>query len=168
MSALSTSFSPPRQVALSSVVLHGLSPQFADLDYVAVMASANQIRHLFGPTHDWPTADMTYEQNKADLVRHEREFDEQTAFAYALLDLTGAYYLGCVYLEPLATAPPQEQAAHTPIVPYQLKAFIWVSSLYPHTPIEVLMSEINAWLLADFAITAVAWPGRVESWQGWS
>lgn len=152
---------------LGNLQLKMLNPEFADVDFEAVMASADAIRHLFGATHEWPATDMTFEQNKADLARHEREFDEKKAFAYALLDASGEQYLGCLYLEPLNLAPHPKKATNATTRHVQIQAFIWISSKYPNTPLAPIMTEVNAWLAAYFDPDTIAWPGRVESWDDW-
>lgn len=161
-------FSPPRAFSLGNMQLKMLSPAFADVDFAAVMASADAIRHLFGPAHDWPEAEMTFEQNQADLARHEREFNEQKAFAYALLDASGKDYLGCLYLEPLNLKSAQKTAKNTHARHVQIQAFIWISSLHANTELAPIIAQVNAWLAAHYELDAIAWPGRVESWEEWA
>ena len=161
-------FLPPRAFTLGSIHFKMLNPEFADVDFEAVMASADAIRHLFGATHEWPAAEMTFVQNKADLARHEREFDEKKAFSYALLDASGEQYLGCLYLEPVNLAPHPKLATDATNRHVQIQAFIWASSLYPDTQLAPIMAEVNTWLNAYFDPDAIAWPGRVESWDEWA
>jgi hypothetical protein len=95
MPIISDNYCAPRQIQFTQFFMAVLAPQHADQDFEAVRASADAIRHVFGPDNDWPAADISFEENLADLTRHEAEFNDRYAFAYALLDPTGQDYLGC-------------------------------------------------------------------------
>jgi hypothetical protein len=58
----------------------------ADLDYVAVLSSRDRLWSIFGEVHGWPPPTLTYEQDLADLVRHEDEMRARMSFNYALFD----------------------------------------------------------------------------------
>jgi len=45
----------------------------ATLDYPAVMGSRERPGSIFGPAWSWPPETMTFEQDRVDLARHERE-----------------------------------------------------------------------------------------------
>ncbi len=70
------------------------------IDYPAVMGSQPRLWTLFGAMWGWPTPDMTYEHDRADLARHEREIEAHQSFNYALLDAEEAALLGCIYIDP--------------------------------------------------------------------
>jgi hypothetical protein len=71
-------------------------------DYEAVMESADRLRA--GAPNGWPRPGFTLEENRADLVRHEREFIEGVAFAYTMVDPDDRSVLGCVYFNPSEVA----------------------------------------------------------------
>ena len=73
------------------------------IDYPAVMGSQPRLWSLFGSMWGWPTSDMTYEHDRADLARHEREIEADESFNYALLDAEEAALLGCLYIDPPET-----------------------------------------------------------------
>jgi hypothetical protein len=158
-----SSFDPPRSQWLTSFQVAVLGPRFAEQDYQAVRGSADRIRHVFGPNDDWPDANISWQENHADLVRHEREFDERIAFAYALLDQRGSVYLGCLYLRPIRPARADDRRPQC----YQVQAFLWLSVLQSAVTDAQALAEIRAWLGARWPLVSVAWPGRDPGWPTW-
>ena len=71
-----------------------------DIDLPAVMGSRERLWARYGDSWGWPPATMTYEQDREDLARHEREIAAQETFNYAVLDEAEAELLGCVYIDP--------------------------------------------------------------------
>jgi hypothetical protein len=71
-----------------------------DLDYPAVMGSRERLWARYGDAWGWPPATMTYEADREDLARHEREIAAQETFNYAVLDEAETELLGCVYIDP--------------------------------------------------------------------
>ena len=76
-----------------------LEPSVVDLDYEAVMSSRQNLRHVFAENDQWPTDDMTFDENLNDLITHGKEFNAREAFAYTVLTLDKARCLGCIYIE---------------------------------------------------------------------
>ena len=54
----------------------------------------------YGAAWGWPSADISYEADREDLARHEREIAAQETFNYAVLDEAETALLGCVYIDP--------------------------------------------------------------------
>src|ERR1700742_3515209 len=71
-----------------------------DIDYPAVMGSRERLWQIFGSAWQWPPADMTYEQDRVDLARHEREIAAHESFNYAVFDAAESELFGCVYIDP--------------------------------------------------------------------
>lgn len=163
MSIVPDHFEPPRQAFFSGFVLHVLSPSFADQDFSAVKASAESIRHVFGPGNGWPSADMTFEENKADLTRHLAEFDERSAFAYALIDPQGERYLGCLYIKPIKSRAGRDQRHER----FSAQAYLWFSVLHKDLDEASVQVQLSAWLAASWGLIKLAWPGRSQSWEEW-
>ncbi len=164
MSFLPATFSPPTAAELPSVFLDVLRPTYADLDYDAVVSSANAIRGTFGPGDEsWPSSNITYEENCSDLIRHEREFHERYAFAYAILDHSKEKYLGCAYLKPIKskTFRNQQQAKFT------AQAFLWLSVQHSVATEGAVHMEVTRWFQSVWDLPRVAWPGRDISWPEW-
>ena len=64
------------------------------------MGSRERLWAKYGDAWGWPPADMSYEADRQDLARHEREIAAQETFNYALLDEAETALLGCVYIAP--------------------------------------------------------------------
>jgi hypothetical protein len=74
-----------------------------DIDYPAVMGSQARLWAKYGKAWGWPPETMTYEADRADLARHEREIDAHESFNYAVLNHDETELLGCVYIDPPET-----------------------------------------------------------------
>jgi hypothetical protein len=98
---LPADFVHPERVELATG--HHIRPireRDTDIDYPAVMGSRARLFTIFGPPWGWPPATMTYEQDQADLARHEREIRDHVSFNYAILDADESHLLGCIYIDP--------------------------------------------------------------------
>jgi len=91
--------SVPETLQTDRLLLRPLRETDAALDYDAVMSSADQLHWWSQST--WPSAVFTLEENRADLMRHEREHLDREAFTYTVMNLNETYCLGCVYIMPL-------------------------------------------------------------------
>ena len=96
---------------------------------------------------------MTFDEDRADLARHEREMDALESFNYAILDDAETKLLGCLYIDPPGPgAPPGAEAT----------ASWWVVDEAVGTPLELELSEALPRWLAD------AWgsgPGWLSPFQ---
>src|SRR5262245_4096225 len=95
----------PEETRTNRLFLRPLRATDVELDYDAVMSSAEQLRRW--SDSDWPADDFTLAGNLNDLQRHEREHGERVAFTFTVLNPEGTRCLGCVYITPVAP-----QAAH--------------------------------------------------------
>ncbi len=97
-------FAAPRELVADGFRLEPLGPEHNEADYAAWTSSIAHIRTTPGfETHGWPDPVMTLDENRADLVRHARDFAERAGFTYTVLDEHGTV-IGCVYIYP-AHAP---------------------------------------------------------------
>jgi len=78
--------------------LRMLTAEDVELDFEAVMSSAEQLREMSGGS--WPSDSMTLEDNLHDLIRHQAEFEAREAFTYTVVNLDEDSVLGCVYINP--------------------------------------------------------------------
>ena len=162
MALVPSAFEPPRRASLDGITLEVLAPCHAGADFQAVTSSANDIRHVFGPNNGWPSADISFEQNLADLERHAREFDERVAFAYALLK-SPADYLGCLYIKPIKSRVARDRRQAL----FDAQAFFWLSSVANIPPAATVHALLDRWLSEQWPFRAVAWPGRAQAWAEW-
>ncbi len=91
-------FNPPELVEQPKFILKKLCFSDAALDFEAVMSSIELIRRIRGG--NWPTPDLTLEEDQIDLGWHQREFEFKSSFAYTVLSLSRAECIGCVYVYP--------------------------------------------------------------------
>ena len=86
-------------------MLEPLGPQHNDRDYAAWTSSMDHIRATPGfAGREWPR-EMTLDENRGDLERHERDFAARTGFTYTVKDPGDGDVVGCVYIYPLDDGP---------------------------------------------------------------
>jgi hypothetical protein len=69
-------------------------------DYEAVMSSIGHLRRMFGEQWNWPSPNLSIEQNFIDLGWHQKEFQTRSSFAYTIMTVDESKCLGCVYVYP--------------------------------------------------------------------
>jgi len=98
----------PEDVRLGDFRLTMLTEADLDEDMAAIEESMEELAGIFGVP--WPRG-LTREADRADLVRHRREFAARRAFAWVIRDRAGAY-LGCAYVRPSPDRPGTARVAH--------------------------------------------------------
>ena len=141
-----TDFDPPQALATRDFVLEPLGPQHNERDYHAWTSSIDHVRATPGfPDGSWPH-EMTPEENRRDLERHQRDFTERRGFTYTVLDPADGDVIGCVYIYPLANEPGAEVSS-------------WVRA--DRAALDVpLAGAVAAWLQAAWPFARVQYAGR--------
>ena len=67
-------------------------------DYDAVMSSVEHLQGVFGTNDEWPSKDLTFEQDLIDLGWHQKEFQSRSSFAYTVVSLDESEVVGCLYI----------------------------------------------------------------------
>ena len=138
---------------------HHLRPIRADdvdLDMPAVMGSQQRLWSIFGEAWGWPPADMTAEEDRADLARHEAEITAHESFNYALFDEAETILIGCVYID-----PPEKAGADAELS-------WWVREEYVGTPVAAALDAlVPAWIATAWPFTAPRYIGVDLSWPEW-
>ncbi|AMP16671.1 hypothetical protein [Collimonas pratensis] len=164
MSFIPDSYSPPRFFQSDSFSLEVLSPKFAAQDFASVTASADAIRHVFGPANGWPDPQMSFAENLADLERHEREFLDHQAFAYSILSHDQEAYLGCLYIKPIKSRIENDLRKTA----YGAQAFFWLDSQETEGNFSAqVLAELQMWLKNAWPFSATVFPGRTIGWPEW-
>lgn len=143
---LPENFRHPERVELGTG--HHLRPireSDVDIDYPAVMGSQAGLWARYGAAWGWPPATMTYEEDRADLARHEREIAAGESFNYAVLDAEETVLLGCVYLDPPAPDGPGDP---------DVDVSWWVVDAMVGTALDRALARF----VPDWVVTA--WPFR--------
>jgi len=142
-------FVTPQRVDLTTG--HHLRPireDDIDIDYPAVMGSRERLWARYGEAWGWPPPTMTYEQDRDDLARHEREIAAQETFNFAVLDAAETELLGCVYVDPPDDAHPGVDA----VVSW------WVVDDHAGGPLERALDEVlplwfrDTWQLPGYVV----------------
>ena len=140
-------FEPPSGLANPRFVLEPLGPQHNERDYAAWTSSFDHIHRTPGFAGSaWPH-EMTFEENRADLERHERDFAGRTGFTYTVLDPGDGDVIGCLYIYP-------DQSGQ-----HDAKVLSWVreSRAELDTP---LWQAVTDWLEADWPFQGVTYADR--------
>ena len=138
---------------------HHLRPIRADdvdLDYPAVMGSRERLWSIYGEAWGWPPDTMTFQDDREDLARHEREIEAHESFNYALFDEAESALLGCVYVD-----PPEKPGADAEIS-------WWVVDDLVGTDVEVALDEaVPRWIETDWPLENPRYVGRDVTWAQW-
>jgi len=150
-------FAHPTHVELPTG--HHLRPIRAtdvDIDYPAVMGSQQRLFATFGPAWGWPPPTMTYEHDRADLARHEREAEAHESFNYAIFDAEETQLFGCIYVD-----PPERVGADADISWWVVDAM--VGSELDHA----LTTFVPQWVRTAWPFTAPRVIGHDLTWDEW-
>lgn len=138
---------------------HHLRPIRADdvdLDYPAVMGSRERLWSIYGEAWGWPPDTMTFQDDREDLARHEREIEAHESFNYALFDEAESALLGCVYVD-----PPEKPGADAEIS-------WWVVDDLVGTDVEAALDEaVPRWIETDWPLENPRYVGRDVTWAQW-
>ena len=122
----------------------------AEKDYAAVMESIGLI-HAALLDDRWPTDSFTLEQNRKDLAKHERHFEQRKSFTFTVVSLDEDRVLGCVYINKGRRGP-------------DAAVFMWVrQSSYDDGLDPVLESAVREWVDREWPFEWVVYPGRTAS-----
>jgi RimJ/RimL family protein N-acetyltransferase len=115
-----------------------------EIDYPAVMGSRERLWQRYGAIWGWPPATMTFEEDRADLARHERETAAHESFNYAILNDDESELLGCIYID-----PPGERQGRDAVVSW------WVVDDLVGTSLESELDRfVPRWVMTDWPFSA--------------
>ena len=148
----------PDVLETDRVRLRMLTIQDVEKDYEAVMSSIGHLQNTkpFGPDHNWPREDLTFEQDLIDLGWHQKEFQKRSSFAYTVTDLDETRCLGCVYIYP--SKNPRFDAS----------VILWVRESEVKAGLDDhLYREVKTWISESWPFKHPAFPGREIPWDTW-
>lgn len=151
-------FVAPARVELPLVGLHlrPIHPDDIEMDMVAVMGSRDRLWSIFGSAWGWPPADMTVEDDLAELVRHADEMTRNESFNYALFDERETALLGCVYID-----PPERVGADAEIS-------WWTVDEHVDGPVGRALDDlVPEWIATEWPFDAPRAIGRDLTWSEW-
>ena len=145
----------PKSLKSNLFLLEVLSPEVAEIDYDAVMSSRVRLRSVFGKSTEWPSDNLSLEDNINDLEKHKKEFEERVAFAYTVLDLSRENCLGCVYIDPGKKSN------------FDCEIYLWVRDSHINLDSE-LYNTVKFWIESNWPFKQIVFPGREISWDKWN
>jgi hypothetical protein len=156
MNFLPQNFSPPKELITAKLKLRMLTVNDLIKDYDAVTSSIDHLQKTgpFFPDDLWPSKDLTLEQDLIDLGWHQKEFQNQSSFAYTVISLEESKCLGCVYIYP--SDNPKFDAVVT----------MWIrESEIKNGLDEHLFANVQSWINKKWPFAKVAYPGREIGWE---
>jgi hypothetical protein len=140
----------PEEKRTDRLLVRPLRATDVELDYDAVMSSAEQLRRW--SQSNWPADDFTLAENLDDLQRHEREHIERKAFTFTVLNLQGIRCLGCVYIMPVWPQVAQLCAGAT----YAADVGFWVRTAELANDLDKhLLATLREWFASAWAFDCV-------------
>jgi len=143
-------FNVPEKLETDKFRLRMLKINDVIKDYDAVISCANRIRGIFGNGSQWPSKDLTLEQDLIDLGWHQKEFQIRSSFTYTVMNLDESQCLGCLYI-----FPSKNEASDAEV-------FMWVrENEYKNGLDNILFDTVKNWLKDSWPFKNVSFPGRL-------
>ena len=150
------SFDVPLLLETDRCRLRPLVIDDVELDYDAVMTSAERLKTIFRPGGNWPDG-LTLDQNRIELGWHQVEFQSRTSFAYTVVALDESQVLGCMYIYPSFREN------------HDVEVTLWVRESEAGTALDDhLFETVFKWIASDWPFENPVYPGRTVSWDSWS
>lgn len=125
-------------------------------DYDAVMTSIDHLQEMFLPIWNWPTEELTIEQDLIDLGWHQKEFQRRSSYAYTVVSLDESQVLGCLYIDPCDKSS------------FDAEIYMWVrESELANNLDSILFSTVKEWIKDNWPFENPAYPIREISLEDW-
>jgi hypothetical protein len=148
-------FKAPFQVKHNKFTVRKLTVDEVEKDYEAVMSSRESLRQVFCVNDDWPSDDMTIEENREDLLEHQEEFDKNIGFAYTVVTPDDSRCIGCLYIYPFGLGV------------YDCRIFYWLVDDIADQLDAEFRGFLDKWIPDSFGFKNPVFPGRDMSHQEW-
>lgn len=128
-------------------------------DYDAVMSSIQHLQQTkpFWPDHNWPTKELTLEQDFIDLWWHQKEFQKRSSFAYTVMSHDERECLGCIYIY------------SSPNSLYDAEIMLWIrENQVSHNLDQILFNTVKSWIQDEWTFKNPGYPWRNISWEEWN
>ena len=125
-------------------------------DYDAVMTSLSHLQEMFLPIWEWPTEDLSFEQNLIDLGWHQKEFQMRNSFAYTVVSIDESQVLGCLYIEPSKKSD------------FDAEIYMWIRQSEVANGLDpILFNTVKKWIENGWTFKNPAYPIREISLEKW-
>ena len=147
---LPATFAAPQRAELpTGHHLRQILADAVDIDDPAVMGSRERLWERYGELWGWPPDTMTFEEDRADLARHEAEMAVNESFNYAVFNAGETALCGCVYIDP----PDERSPAGTDAV-----VSWWVVDAAVGSALDLALEEfVPRWLADVWGFRSVHW-----------
>lgn len=153
-SFVSKHFIVPKAIDKEDFCLRVLSPEYADLDYKAVIESKSRLGNVFSQT--WPEVITSPKKNLEYIKQDYEDFKKRLGFSYIVLNPGLNRSLGCAYIFPSIFEG------------YEAAVYFWVHIQLMDTDFEKnFESFLKKWVQTKWPFHAVAYPGRDIPWNEW-
>ena len=137
-------FSPPAELVFVDLNATPISRHDLADDVRGINSSLDLIRQTRGG--NWPTRDVTEEENYVDLVWHECEHRDGHSYTYVTRNADGGY-LGCIYLYPLGRRVPLTQQ----LMEHDVDVSWWVTEkAYENGWYDTVYAALQEWVHQRF------------------
>lgn len=151
---LPTGYKVPEKLTFEDLVAKPLTRTDLKADLEAVNSSIEIIQKTRGGS--WPLEELSEEFDFLDLAWHEREFRENSSFAYVVYDNNGQY-IGCFYLYPMG----HRTELTDELLAYNVDASWWVTvTAYEGGYYEKLYRALQQWLAQFFPFEKVYYSNK--------
>jgi hypothetical protein len=139
-------FAIPQRLTHPEFYLRPLTINDVVKDYDAVMTSIDHLKGIFGD--NWPSPNLTLEQDLIDLGWHQKEFQTRSSFAYTVMAPDESHCLGCAYIYPTTRET------------FDAEAYCWIRASDAARLDAAMFKTFRAWLETEWPFKSVAFPGR--------
>jgi hypothetical protein len=147
-------FIVPTEINQEYFCLRVLSPEYADLDYNAVIESKSRLGNVFSEA--WPEVVTSPIQNLEHIKQDYEDFQNRLGFSYIILNRDLNRSLGCAYIFPSIFEG------------YEAAVYFWVHIQLMDTDFEKnFESFLKNWIQSEWPFSKVAYPGRDIAWNEW-
>jgi GNAT acetyltransferase-like protein len=147
-------FKPPQKLVFEDLIARPLTKNDLEDDLKAVNSSVEVIRKTRGGS--WPEGPLDKTFDFLDLAWHEREFRDNTSFAYVIYNTKGEY-AGCFYLYPMGVRTELTEQ----ILRYDVDTSWWVTAeSYKHGYYEKTYRALQQWLTEGFPFEKVYYSNK--------
>ena len=131
-----------------------------ELDYNAVMEARSFLNKLNDGR--WPTVDFTLDQNREDLMGHEKSRKKREEITFSIFDSLGEKVIGCIYIRPIKKRLQEiiPQSDFEKLNLHNDSASIWywfVPKAVGEGIEDIFLREFKKWLVEDWNFPFIAY-----------
>lgn len=147
-------FTPP-QFESEKYRFRKLTANDAELDLLAVLSSIDIIHQTRGG--DWPSEDLSLEDDRIDLSWHQREFEWGYSFAFTIMNPDETKCLGCIYFYP----PGKGLKKMSELGDSEVEVSWWITQeMYNKGEYRNVSNDIRNWVETEWPFKKIHWANK--------